>query len=372
MVELPPNLSRLEMAKVIADSLGWNEEGRQIFASTYAQLQWALFNKDIIGLFTKKFKWNKDEAEAFSVNSTSYLDPRLDFLGSVYEAGTYEISPSATGVEISNLLADKVKDAGGENLEKYISNKVPDAEAAKVNQFVEKQMELLPDLVPIPARDMFVERTATTTLLRFSTIYYNMGDGPVELRADPKNIELRKDVERDVMQRIYRSDGKYREKLVGTFLWHQAHLHYHYADFIVYDLEAVDAPGAPDLSGVKVKSTFCLRDVSRVEMQLDNRPPDAVYKICGKRLQGVSVGWADTYFNTYPDQALNISELPSGTYRLSFKVNPSEYIDEKNYANNLATSLFKYDAKTGKIKVLEESPQNAPEVKHIYKDPVNE
>lgn len=43
-----------------------------------------------------------------------------------------------------------------------------------------------------------------------------------------------------------------RQRPAGTFLWHQEHLHYHFADFAVYDLEAIqtDEP-PPDLSGVR-------------------------------------------------------------------------------------------------------------------------
>ena len=228
--------------------------------------------------------------------------------------------------------------------------------------------DLLPDLLPLPPRDLKVERVGNQVLLYFSTTYYNRGRGTMELRADPATAGIRADIERDVLQRIYQADGSYREKVVGHFLWHQEHLHYHYTDFITYDLEPVDAPGAPDLSGKLVKSTFCLRDVSRVFLDLASSSPEATYKICGKELQGVSVGWGDTYYWNYPDQALDITDLVSGTYRLTFVANPEELLDEVRYDNNTATALFRLNTDTLTIDVLEEFPAETPEVEHVHLD----
>src|SRR5690606_35651816 len=101
---------------------------------------------------------------------------------------------------------------------------------------VRGERELLPDLVPLPPRDLVLTETKNGVLLSFSTIYYNQGDGPLELRADPATTDIPGDVERNVFQRIYREDGTYRDRQAGTFLWHAPHLHYHFADFVVYDL----------------------------------------------------------------------------------------------------------------------------------------
>ncbi len=177
---------------------------------------------------------------------------------------------------------------------------------------------------------------------------------------------MRADIDRDVLQRVYRSDETSRDKVVGNFMWHQEHLHYHFADFVEYDLEAVDAPQAPDLSGVRVKSTFCVRDVSLVEGDFPNRPEEAAYTICGKERQGISVGWGDTYFYSYPDQRLNVTDLTSGTYRLSFTVNPAERFDEVSFANNKSSIVFRLNQATKKVEVLETVPAKVPTIKHIH------
>jgi hypothetical protein len=227
--------------------------------------------------------------------------------------------------------------------------------------------DLLPDLLPLPPRDLKVEKVGDKVFLYFSTTYYNQGRGKVELRADPKTAGIPADIERKVVQRIYQADGTYREKPVGTFLWHQEHLHYHYTDFITYDLVPISAPNE-ELSGNLVKSTFCLRDVSRVFLDLASSSPEATYKICGKELQGVSVGWGDTYYWNYPDQALDITGLSSGTYRLTFVANPENRLEEIRYDNNTSSAFFNINMENLTVDVLEEEPKETPEVEHVHLD----
>lgn len=229
--------------------------------------------------------------------------------------------------------------------------------------------EMLPDLVPMPAADLtLMEGEDGELRLLFSTTYLNQGRGTLELRADPTTKGIRDDIDRDVLQRIFLRNGDYRDKVVGTFLWHQTHLHYHYQDFIVYDLEVEQGENLEELSGILQKSTFCLRDISRVLSPVEGKKEEATYKICGKELQGVSVGWGDTYYYNYPDQALNIESLPSGTYRLNFFANPEKRIDELSYSNNTSYVVFTYDKENRKIEVIKEFPENLPEIEHIHLD----
>lgn len=227
--------------------------------------------------------------------------------------------------------------------------------------------ELVPDLVPLPPRDVQIKiREDGAVVLLFGTTYFNQGRGPVELRADPKTKGVRADIDRDILQRIYKKDGSYREKVVGNFLWHQEHQHYHFADFITYDLEAVNAPNHPDLSGLLTKTTFCLRDVSRVEMDLQYRAEEAGYRVCYKELQGVSVGWGDTYFSNFPGQGLNISDLTSGTYKLSFNVNPQQRLDEVSLLNNTSSAILDINIEERTVRVIEQTPKVPPHIEDVH------
>lgn len=371
VVELPAGLSRLEMAKAIGGPLKWNDKKAESFGVVYAQMQWAAFNKEYLNILAKEFEWDESRKEIFEINSTYYFTSNLDFSGELYVPGTYTFDSAQSDAVIANALIVKIKETAGDNLEEFIAGKITEANRKKIADFVEAETELRPDLVPLPAKDVVIENgPGGKTLLRFSTIYYNKGRGPLELRADPATVDLRQDVQRDVFQRIYKIDGTYRDKLSGNFLWHQEHLHYHFDDFVTYDLEAVSAKNVPDLSGVLVKSTFCVRDVSLVDIEVENRPKDANYKICGKRMQGISVGWADTYFFTYPDQSLDVTDLPSGTYRLSFLVNPAKFLDEVSLDNNKSSVLIELDMDKKTVKVLEENPKNSPSITHVYEEQV--
>ncbi|MDO8510494.1 MAG: lysyl oxidase family protein [bacterium] len=227
--------------------------------------------------------------------------------------------------------------------------------------------ELLPDLVPLPARDLTIERSADGKIfLLFSTTFYNQGRGPLELSGDPATKDIEGDLDRVVFQRVYHTNGGRSERAAGIFLWHQEHSHYHFSDFAEYDLEAVDAENHEDLAGSRVKSTFCIRDVSKIDLELRYGRMEAYYLTCNKDIQGVSVGWADTYYFNYPAQKIEITDLSSGTYQFVQKVNPALRLRELDYENNMSSVLFVLNMEKGTVQVLEETPSNTPQVEHIH------
>lgn len=366
-VDLPRGLDRLGVAQAFATELGWSEREAGVLASTHAQMQWIAFNAPVAEFFTSEADWGADGQETFLTNSTYYLEPKYDFFSSVYEPGKYVVTTKQTPTDIANLLVERSQQSLANGVSDELIDKLDQSAVKAVIALVRGEVELLPDLVPLPPQDLKLERHDGQTRLMFSTTYYNQGAGPLELVADPATAGQRKDLERKVFQNVYRSNGTYRQRESGTFLWHQPHLHYHFADFVVYDLEAVEVEtAAPDLTGVLAKTTFCVRDVSEVDLELANRPADSVYKICKKEKQGISVGWGDTYFYNYPEQSLNVSGLPSGTYRLTFIVNPDDRFDEISDANNVSSALFKINLTNSTLEILETQPANPPAVEHVY------
>lgn len=367
-VNVTANQTRSELGAQLSEPLSWTDEDRAEFESTFAQMQWAAWNGYLRDIFKERFGWTQTQEEDFLISSSlQFSGPELDVLSGVYEPGTYVIDPKSTKAEIAGAFIDRVTSTHGSSTREFIASHVHESAALNIDAFVRSARELLPDLVPAPAEDLKIEKLNGDTVLRFSTIYYNQGKGPLELIADPKTKGIRSDIERKVFQRIQSEDGSVRDHESGTFLWHQEHLHYHFADFILYDLEAIrtDSP-APDLSGVKTKSTFCIRDISRTDQDLENRAADAAFKICGKEKQGISVGWGDSYFYNYPDQLLNITDLPSGEYRLSFVVNPEKLFEESRYDNNKSSVVFKLDMNKKTITPLSQDPVVSPKLEHIY------
>ncbi len=230
-------------------------------------------------------------------------------------------------------------------------------------QYRANSPELLPDMVPLPARDLHVATTSSGTIeFFFSTTHYNQGEGPLEVRFD-EAVPLQGDTERPVMQRIFSVDGTYTDKMVGTFLWHEAHKHYHFADYVMYKLERLTPE--PEVLVDDIKSTFCLRDVTRVLLNLPNRSEEGEYKTCNSEVQGASIGWGETYYYDYPGQSFDVSTKPAGTYKLTTTINPDKYLDESNYGNNSASVTFDLDPIAMTVTNIVETPSDAPEVEHV-------
>ncbi|TAK04600.1 hypothetical protein EPO33_01240 [Patescibacteria group bacterium] len=215
--------------------------------------------------------------------------------------------------------------------------------------------KVLPDLAPLAMRDIRLGKRDGRTILRFSSLFVNKGGGPLELLAKHGIVPTADEVV-ETHEHIERADGVFRDVAVGTFMWHEIHRHYHYNDFGDYKLELVRlAPGVEVRAvppAVTQKTTFCMRDDVPVSLDLDGAPLRKRFTVCGKDRQGVSVGWADNYPSTLPDQYIDIQDFPAGTYRLSFVVDPQRRFVETRYDNNASAVLLTIDPKKGAVKVL--------------------
>jgi hypothetical protein len=325
-------------------------------------MQWDAFNEALVPFLVEKYELTEEDREILLTHSTVYLDRDTDILESLYKAEGYAFETGDSVVEIATALLGPLSS----NKEEEAPPLIDENAEKELLRYVRAETELLPDLVPLPPLDVDLRQENGRTLLVFTTIYYNQGKGNLELRADPDTIGVLGDVDRDVYQRIYRDNGTYRDRISGTFHWHQEHLHYHFQDFIEYTLTA--APGTSEVvdGGLGQKSTFCIRDVSRVYIEGVADDVSADYRICGRNLQGVSVGWGDAYFNTYVDQNLDISDLPSGEYDLTFIANPADRFDESDVSNNVSSARVRYSKEEGTAEVIGTTPQELPHFEHIH------
>jgi len=352
-ITIPPNISKEKIAQIFADALSWDELDRQFFATTYGGMQWQRYHDYMEKIFSTTYEWKKTKTETFLTLSALYYDDQYDFFKNLYVPGTYEIPIDASRAQVAGVLIE------------YFVKQYPDEEASltrfldsdsmdNVANLIEKEMVLMPDIVAIPPQDIVVKRVDGASYLQFTTSYWNKGRGPLELIADPKTKDLPGDLDRKVYQRIYQLDGDYTERLAGVFLWHSPHRHYHFTDFAVYTLEPVEIDSAEYAEKQSLKSTFCVRDSEPVDLTHPGANKSASYKVCGKERQGISPGWADSYYYTYVDQKFDVSNAPKGTYRLSIKINPKDRFDEITKDNNIGEVLIKLDVKNGKVEVLEE------------------
>lgn len=205
---------------------------------------------------------------------------------------------------------------------------------------------LEPNLQPLRASSLRLSTPGDgRTYLRFSTTTTNGGAGPLEIIGGATDQATGK---QQVYQRVYNSDGTYAQYFAGSFEWHETHGHMHFNDFAIYTLDAVNAPGASQRTSAK--TTFCIIDTTRMKgFKNGSRKP--AYTTCGAAVQGMSVGWGDTYGYSLPGQAVDVTGLPDGDYTLTIEVDPKERITETNDADNISTVLLRLGG--GNVTVLD-------------------
>jgi hypothetical protein len=209
------------------------------------------------------------------------------------------------------------------------------------------QVELRPNLVALPASQLSIVATSTGgRAIRFSTTSWNNGAGPLELVAGDVVSNGQ-----NVSQRVYYSDGTFEDYWAGTFVYHPDHNHFHFNGYARYDLEPINAPGGSPKSGSK--TTFCIMDTTKVNTSLPGAPQTAVYAFCGTEIQGMSVGWGDTYGYNLGGQSIDITGNPSGDYCLTIQIDPNAALLETTDSDNIASSLVRIDVENSTVTVLD-------------------
>jgi hypothetical protein len=196
--------------------------------------------------------------------------------------------------------------------------------------------DLPPNLVPLPAFNVtLVPGISGTSTLRFSTTTWNNGTGPLRLIAGAVDTGSGK---QQVYQEIALSDGSSFLHFAGAFQYHDEHSHIHFDDFAEYSLQPLAAPGGSLLTGSKV--TFCVMDTTKIDTRLPGAPKSAVYTTCGSQIQGMSVGWGDTYGSHLPGQEFDFTGNPDGIYQLKVVADPKGLLVETSESDNVACTLL--------------------------------
>lgn len=218
--------------------------------------------------------------------------------------------------------------------------------------------ELLPDLVVRRASELDIRIVAGGRhLLRFTTSAANLGVGVVELdpRKDDCNSNGNLEDDRTAVQRTFldqngngrydpSSDPELRELVVGCFVFHAPHAHWHFEDFARYVLVN---PRTDRVVARRSKVGFCVVDNYRWRAGVPGSPDGAYYTTCrADRIQGLSPGWADVYPAFLPAQRLDVTDLAPGRYCLVQRLDPSDAIEESDDANNVSRTKVRLDKVT--------------------------
>jgi hypothetical protein len=207
-------------------------------------------------------------------------------------------------------------------------------------------------------------------LLRLSGATPNLGPGRLEIRGSTPVS----DTQQEVVQRVYRDDGSFWERSAGTSTYHPEHHHIHFDDWLVYRLRVVTASGGVgDVVTEGHKTSFCLSDLVVYDASNPYISFSGNYTACGFSTQGISPGWMDIYDLTLPDQWIDITGVPDGSYWLEAEVDPLNKILEADETNNVARVIvslgppppavpdrYEENDSTGAVDVRVEAATNSP------------
>jgi hypothetical protein len=211
---------------------------------------------------------------------------------------------------------------------------------------------LYPNMRTLPPRELRFDRTDVSAdshgdlrnVLRFSNTVYNVGEGPVEIRA---TINPRLNPPSGpAYQRIYDDQGGHVDiPLSGsTLYYHPVHVHYHFDHWGGYELwtkaaydtwvASGETVGRPDLVGQK--TTSCVEDEEFVTSVFaavwpSAYPPAACMPDRNNVIaQGLSSGWGDTYDYYRFEQWIDLGQgtLANGTYVLRSVSDPQNLVYE--------------------------------------------
>jgi hypothetical protein len=200
---------------------------------------------------------------------------------------------------------------------------------------------LFPDII-VKKDDLYDNEISTTVVpgrkhLKVSVTTPNIGSGKLYLYGV---LPANPDGTQDVRQRVYRSDGTFFDRLAGKFIYHPTHDHIHVENWTQFHLRQVlpdSGVGAIIASGDK--TSFCVLDLSVYDSSLPNYNPSGQFHNCSSTIQGLSVGWADTYSKDLDGQNIDITNVPDGVYWLEAQVDPDTAMLESRDTNNASRVL---------------------------------
>jgi hypothetical protein len=196
----------------------------------------------------------------------------------------------------------------------------------------------LPDLVALPAWGISTRSHNERDLLAFGSTEWN--EGPQEMVVEGFR-EPGEDV-MDAFQYFYQDGVPVGRAPVGTMEYHQGggHNHWHFTQFTEYSL----LDEAQNEVGVSGKQSWCLVPTDGIDLTVEgaewNPWSFGFGTSCGDGSaiwvrEVLDVGWGDTYFQYNGGQALNITDLPNGTYYIKVEVNPLGALYETDTSNNV-------------------------------------
>ena len=96
-------------------------------------------------------------------------------------------------------------------------------------------------------------------------------------------------------------------------------------------------------------------DTTKINTQLPGAPGSAVYSSCGNTIQGMSVGWGDTYGSHLAGQEIDFTNNPDGIYQLKIVIDPKNVIVESDNTGDNSSCVLLNIKKPSTVTVLDSS-----------------
>lgn len=197
----------------------------------------------------------------------------------------------------------------------------------------------LPDLIPLPASQMFVEHRRRHDYLIFGATVWDAGPAQmvVEGFRQPGSDTM------DAWQYFFDDHGKPVGKArAGDMEYDRrpGHQHWHFEQFARYTLTDADKTEVVRSH----KEAFCLAPTDPIDLLAPNAEinpyPIGLSSACGDASaiwvrESLPTGWGDTYFQYLPGQSFDITGLPNGQYFVEVVANPQGTIYEADTSNDV-------------------------------------
>jgi hypothetical protein len=218
-----------------------------------------------------------------------------------------------------------------------------------------------PDIQEEVPNHLSIQNEQQHEMLRFTTSHINLGQGNLQVRGGGQIAPCVVDgVAYDqctiATQEILDANGNIVETHpAGSAVFHPEHNHWHMSAVATFEVRQTTLTGPIVALGEKV--TFCLVDVEPVDGYNKKQYPRTYWE-CNGDLQGIAVGWLDSYHQSTQGQELDVTGLPEGIYYLTHIADPLNHWVESNESNNLAWTKFYLSRKGAnpEITILSTSP----------------
>jgi hypothetical protein len=270
-------------------------------------------------------------------------------------ADALEIPAEDTQVTLA-VTVRSVRSEEGEAVHRAAARAGQPRQVLGVPDVVDPDPATLPDLVALPLWSLQTFSRRGRDHLGFAATPWNAGPAPLVVEGFRRSGEDAM----DAFQYFRDEDGNVVGRApVGELAWDDrpAHHHWHFLQFASFTLR--------DASNLEVmrsrKQSFCLAPTNAIDLTVEGASWGTeaadVHTACGGETalwirEVLQAGWADTYFQGVPGQALNITNLPNGWYYARIDVNPLGALYETTMANNSESRLVYLGGRPGRRTVL--------------------